>query len=218
MTKSRPHRRRAASLRLFRRRYSYAAASRCAASLAKAFARCTWLRGISVRRLPRMRGMPPFVAWAVFVTVASGRMDAASRFMRRRRPRTGPARLSISEEVVALGAAPPTRRRDLPPWCGVTTQFLVVMTKREKSLMLGVTGGGDQWGLVALEVPTPKGPEESARVYVERMFASHAHQMVGEYRTLEAACAAGDTYARRWMRVRRLKPCDCKPIAMGRAA
>lgn len=202
---------RVASAAFRTRRVSLLRARACEAFVVRSLGRRPWLRSVGVHRLTPLE-------WAVFVFVAPGTLGRATEYAVRHRVRTAGVRVRFAEESAGI-ASSPKRRRNLPPWFGVTTQFLVIMPKRTKSLMLGVTGCERQWGLVALEVPTPKGPEESARVYTERMFASHAHEMVGEFKTPEAACAAGDAYARRWLRARNIKPCDCRAITMdGRAA
>jgi hypothetical protein len=55
---------------------------------------------------------------------------------------------------------------------------------------------------------------ESKAQTVEALLASHAHKNLGTFETLDAAMAAGQRYARKWLRLKKSDPhCECGDIS-----
>lgn len=111
----------------------------------------------------------------------------------------------------------PPKKRGLPAWQPLGAYVLPVQTKKRTCAIFVTPVHGGTFGVAAVEVPI--GPKEigamSNTQTADRVLDEHAHENIGEFKTVDLAVAAAEKYARRWLRSRpKSERCACKPIRM----
>lgn len=83
------------------------------------------------------------------------------------------------------------------------------------SRVLGVMvqgGSLDEWAVIGIETLGALGGAKKAAA-IEKVFSDHAHEVIGVFRTEDAAMKKGEAYAKKWLRGQRAKKCDCGEIS-----
>lgn len=101
-------------------------------------------------------------------------------------------------------------KRDVPPPIRWITQALLVsaVNRGGKTLAFSLNlSPEDKWVLLVIETPTPDLGQ------IHSLLENHAHQVVGQYKTLQDAMVGAGLYLDEWWAGRvALDRCECKEI------
>lgn len=109
----------------------------------------------------------------------------------------------VREIIRLLGAMKLARARG---WRQAPVQFYSSVIRGESRCSVVVSSLGERWSVVALE-----NPRDAASV--EGVLSLHAHQVIGEWQSLDAALEAGSRFLWRWQTTNaELELCLCDTI------